>query len=106
MIRDARSGYLVADGDIAAAAAALTSLCVLPDDRLAAMRRSARHTAQAYSEEAVRDRWSEVQEAAVRRHAERRRREAGSLLRRAVGRALRVSRAAAQALRGSTPHPR
>lgn len=106
VIREGRSGWLVPDGDIAAAAAALTSLCVLPDDRLAAMRRSARHTAQAYDEESVLERWIDVQEAAVRRHKERRRREGPSLLRRAAGRALRVSRAAAQALRGSTPHPR
>lgn len=95
-IRPGRSGHLVPDGDVAGIATALIAVCVLDDDRLAAMRRAARRVAQGYSEAAVLAKWSEAQDAAVRRHAERVR-PAPSLLRRA---ARRVSRAAARALRG------
>lgn len=105
-IRDARTGRLVADGDIDAAAGALAGLCRLDDESYAAVRREARRVAQGYSEDAVLARWAEVQRAAVRRHADTERRSRRSLLHRAVGRALRVSRGAARALRGSTPHPR
>jgi poly(glycerol-phosphate) alpha-glucosyltransferase len=97
LIRTGRSGYLIPDGDIAGAATALVALCALDDDRLATMRRAARHVAQGYGEDAVLARWAEAEQAAVNRHGVRNRRSAGSLLRRTVR---RVSRAAARALRG------
>ncbi|MDQ7877016.1 glycosyltransferase [Microbacterium sp. QXD-8] len=106
VIRSGRTGHLVPDGDIDAAAAALTALCGLGDDAYAAVRRNARRVAQGYSDEAVLARWAEVQQAAVDRHAETERRTRRSILRRAVGRAVRVSRGAVRALRGSTPHRR
>ncbi|KAF2413081.1 hypothetical protein B1729_11590 [Microbacterium sp. B35-04] len=107
LIRPGRTGHLVADGDIAGATAALVELCTLDDDAFAELRRSARRVAEVgHSDDAALARWAEVERAAIRRHHENHRRARRSLVRRAVGRAVRVSRGAVRALRGSTPHPR
>jgi poly(glycerol-phosphate) alpha-glucosyltransferase len=106
VLRHDRSGFLVPEGDVVAATAALIRLCSLADDSVATMRRQARRVALEYSDGDVLAQWADVQGAAIRRHAERRRRARPSLLRRTVRRAVRVSRGAALALRGWTPHPR
>jgi poly(glycerol-phosphate) alpha-glucosyltransferase len=63
-----RNGWLVPDGDIDAAARALAEACVLSDDVLAAMRRSAHRTAQSRDEASVVALWAGVQTRARRRH--------------------------------------
>jgi poly(glycerol-phosphate) alpha-glucosyltransferase len=79
-IDDGRSGFLVADGDIAGAAAALVTLCELGEDERTAMRAQARATALQHSDARLVARWAEVQRAALRR------RDARGLLQAAVTR--------------------
>lgn len=71
IIVDERNGRLVPDGDIGAAARALVGLCLLDDDRLAAMRRAARKTAQGHDDAGTVSRWADVQRRAVERHDQR-----------------------------------
>jgi poly(glycerol-phosphate) alpha-glucosyltransferase len=102
VIHDGRTGRLVPDGDIAAAADALTALCRLDDTAYAEVRRNARRVAEDHGEEEVLARWAEVQQAAADRHAETQRRARRSILRRAVRRAVRVGyEKSSKLLRGS-----
>lgn len=58
IIRHGRNGLLVAAGDVAALSAAVRDLEAMPPRRVAAMRRSARRTASAYSDLAITRAWA------------------------------------------------
>ena len=67
-IDDGRNGFLVADGDVDGAAAALVELCEMDEGRRAALRDRAREAALQYSDARLVARWGEVQRDALRRH--------------------------------------
>lgn len=60
LIRNGENGWLVPAGDIDALADALRAASALPPERIAAMQRAARRTAEEYSADRVRRRWAEV----------------------------------------------
>lgn len=68
VVAPGRTGWLVADGDIAAASRALAEACVLREDEFAIRRRAAQRTALARNDAAVVALWAQVQAAARRRH--------------------------------------
>jgi poly(glycerol-phosphate) alpha-glucosyltransferase len=72
VIRNGRNGYLVASGDVAALAAALTEFLALTPHAQRRMRAAARRAAARYSDAAVLRRWSRVLRRAARRSLTRR----------------------------------
>lgn len=66
------SGFLVPDGDIAAAADALEQVCRMPEADYAAMRAAARAAAATRTDEAHLDAWEAVHDDALARRAARR----------------------------------
>lgn len=71
VIDHGRSGWLVPDGDVEAAARLLARQCGLGEDETAAMRRAARQAAMRHTDAEVVPRWAEIERAAVDRHATR-----------------------------------
>lgn len=67
LIRHRRNGFLVEPGDIAGLSAAIQTVLTMDERRLVAMRRSARRTAAAFSDEAITRRWARELAAAERR---------------------------------------
>ena len=71
-IRDGENGFLVPDGDRAAAAAALVRLCRLPETEYAAMRQAARAFALTRTDETLLDAWTGIHDRALAIRASRR----------------------------------
>jgi poly(glycerol-phosphate) alpha-glucosyltransferase len=69
VITDGVDGFLVADGDRDAAAAAVARIAALPSDARERMREAARASATRFDDERVVDDWARVLEEARRRHA-------------------------------------
>ncbi len=65
------NGYLIEAGDHAGVARAILELQSMPADQLAAMRLSARHTAERFSDERVTSLWAQELAKAARRRAQR-----------------------------------
>jgi poly(glycerol-phosphate) alpha-glucosyltransferase len=70
-IDDGRNGFLVADGDVTGAAAALVELCEMAEGQRAALQVRAREAALQYSDARLVARWGDVQRDALRRHRAR-----------------------------------
>lgn len=85
-IRDGRSGFLVPDGDRAAAADSLARLCHLPDAEYAAMREAARAFALTRTDDALLDAWAGIHDRAQAVRAARRASAPPSLVRRVLRR--------------------
>lgn len=98
LIRHGENGWLVPAGDIDALADTLVSASALPPERIAAMQRAARRTAEEYSPDRVRRRWAEVLRSARTRRGVRA--LVAPLVRAAVRRARAVVRRARAAVRG------